>query len=168
MRIRGTILAAALATVLIPGFATAAPGRAPNQEPPQGAVDGVARDLRLSPHQARERLVQQADADRIAAALPSPPAIAGRWFRRGDGQARRGRHRRSHRRPSAGPRRAANLGPAGQNRAGSAELGRSRTGRWSRRRGHRPGRRPRFERRRGSSHSGSRGCPNEQFPFVVG
>jgi streptogrisin C len=76
MRIRGTILTAVLATALIPGFAAAAP----SQEPPQAAVDGVARDLRLSPQQARDRLVQQAGADRVAAAFPTTLDIAGRWF----------------------------------------------------------------------------------------
>jgi streptogrisin C len=84
MRIRARVLSVACATTLIPlsALIPAAAASAAPPLPPPAAVDGVARDLRLSTGQARGRLQRQDQAQRVAATLHRSlrAVIAGEWF----------------------------------------------------------------------------------------
>lgn len=86
MRLRCTAIAAVCCSALVAGVLSAATANAaqPTQSPdaPQAEVDALARDLRISPDQARTRLVQQAEAHRVATALPRSlyDELVGMWF----------------------------------------------------------------------------------------
>lgn len=86
MRLRSKAIAAVCCSALVTGILAGATANAtqPTQSPdaPQAEVDALARDLRISPDQARARLVRQAEAHRVAAALPRSlhDRLAGMWF----------------------------------------------------------------------------------------
>ncbi|GGK07145.1 serine protease [Pilimelia anulata] len=75
--------AVAVPVAAVPGVAAGGSPVGPagaGVEPPAALVAALGRDLGLAPAAARARLAAEARAQRLAAALPAGPGVAGRWY----------------------------------------------------------------------------------------